>query len=123
MTPAEWIEKRQRCESPRNQCSRWTSELVAQFPELTRTRGHVVYPDGRRIEHWWTVATDGSIVDPTVAQFKPGFTYEPLPADALEPIGKCLWCGSYVWPPRITRDACSDECYDSLVKEYQWFKD
>lgn len=98
----------------RGTCSQATVAMVEAFPELRRVRGHY---DGH--EHWWCVAPDGSVVDPTAAQFCPGGTY--VEHVGPEPVGKCHYCGSYVWTPyRGCPEACSKECYDGLAAEYNF---
>lgn len=126
---AEWIAAhvpRERIQA-RGRCSSATIEMVEAFPELRRARGHYVCPIWGRQEHWWCVAPDGSVVDPTGHQFpscqpypgKAGGVYKELPADAPEPIGKCMICGSYCWEGKSpSSSACSKECERELEVEY-----
>lgn len=117
MTYDEWISDKLAAADPNNRCADWTSAMVAVFPELTRVRGHVRFVNGARCAHWWCVAPDGSLVDPTLNQFEmPIETYEPWPEGAPEPVGHCYWCGADVFAPRS--GACSDECEDDLRAEY-----
>jgi len=82
--------------------------MVAAFPELKRVRGH--YVTGRKeYPHWWCVTAEGTVVDPTAAQFDglPGF-YEPHVEGSPEPTGKCPNCGGYVYDGgTVCGDACA----------------
>lgn len=59
-------------------CRVATAELVATFPELRRVHGlaHGSWGSG---PHFWCVAPDGEVVDPTAAQFGTGLVYETVP--------------------------------------------
>jgi len=112
----------------RGKCFGTTAMMVNAFPELRRVRGHYLCPSWGRQEHWWCLAPDGTIVDPTGHQFPscylyPGISlgvYEPLPDDAEAPIGKCMVCGSYCWASEAapSTNACSSECAEELKKEF-----
>lgn len=96
-------------------CLTATRRMVEAFPELRRVPGWV---DGQ--DHVWCVTPDGSIVDPTRAQY--GLVGEYV---AWEPgdevcVGKCMNCGDMIYRhvdtlegPRVT--LCSDECYASYA--------
>lgn len=85
-------------------CEAATQEMVDAFPELRRVRGH--YFDGHHDHpHWWCVAPDGSVIDPTAAQFSAIGFYEEW--DKPEPTGKCPNCGGYVFD---SGTVCSDQC-------------
>ena len=51
--------------SPRGRCIMACDEMQAVFPELVEVRGWY-----RRNEHCWLKAPSGTVVDPTVSQFK-----------------------------------------------------
>lgn len=95
MTYNEWIEQNYPTpESARNQCAWATQRMVEAFPELIRTRGWYGWS-----EHWWCKTADGTIVDPTAKQFRPGGTYKEFREGVdPEPLGKCMNCGDYCWP-------------------------
>ena len=96
----------------RGMCASATDTMVKAFPELRQVRGHY---DG--IAHWWCVAPDGSIVDPTAEQFLPGGAY--VEYHGPDPLGKCMYCGDYVWQNiGAGGSACSVECYNELAAEY-----
>lgn len=105
----------------RGQCGIMSAIVSSLFPELRRVRGHYYCPiAGRERTHWWCVAPDGSIVDPTASQFPSAGAGEYREYDGPEPSGKCLYCGDLVLPPR--RDFCEDECAelwraDAMPKE------
>lgn len=108
-------------------CSIMTTRMVEMFPELRRVRGHYLCPIWGRREHWWCVALDGTIIDPTVQQFPSGVTfpgtsggkYEPWVEGAPEPIGRCMECGAYCWEGKSpSSNACSLECARELEAEY-----
>jgi len=102
-------------------CAAITATMAEEFPELRRVRGHYHCPMWGRRAHWWLVAPDGRVVDPTVAQFPSRGTgeYEPWPEGAPEPTGKCLNCGEYTYGGR---SACTDECEAALVAEYAGYR-
>lgn len=54
----------------RYRCRELADKLVEQFPELRRAAGYYT-PLGETapVAHWWCVAPDGSIVDPSAHQF------------------------------------------------------
>jgi hypothetical protein len=105
-------------------CQAATGEMVAAFPELTIVRGHVEASWGRR-SHFWCTAPDGSIVDPTAAQFPALFGYDPWkPGDEIM-VGKCMNCGEEIWAAVTTLDEpparqfhCSDRCLRELEEAF-----
>lgn len=98
-------------------CAEVTEAMVAVFPELTRIRGFYMCEAWGVREHWWLVAPDGEIVDPTAGQFPSKGTseYVPLKEGSLEPTGKCMNCGGYVY--RASK-ACSTACAKALEAYY-----
>jgi hypothetical protein len=112
-----WIAEKLSQGSSTAKCAAWTAEMVAEFPELKRVRGHVEHSHGR-IPHWWCENSEGEIVDPTVAQFEGVaiFAYWPHEDGAPEPTGKCLNCGEYVYAPRLS--SCSETCDRELQEAY-----
>ena len=94
-------------------CREATTAMVLAFPHLRRTVGMIVMkdaPDGdiRPWPHWWCVDVDGTIVDPTRAQF-PCAEIEYFPADPEKgtPTGKCMNCG---WLAYNKNPFCSEAC-------------
>jgi len=95
---------------PLGLCGSVTLEMVQAFTELKRVRGLYNCPfDGCR-SHWWCIAPDGTIVDPTAAQFtSKGLMGEYVPwiEGSPEPTGKCPDCGELVYGRAIF---CDQEC-------------
>jgi hypothetical protein len=110
----EWIE-RYVIEQPqgfvRGKCTEATIAMAAAFPELMRVAGFVYCAWGRD-EHWWCVAPDGTIVDPTVSQFAGPVSYEALDLNdpshvARIPTGRCPDCGEDTYQGA---DFCDEGC-------------
>ena len=95
-------------------CHLATLAMVEAFPELQRVRGHYFCWTWGVREHWWCVAPDGSIVDPTIAQFpsKGAGEYEPWIEGTKEPTGRCPECGGYCYDGQTF---CSESCGVSYV--------
>lgn len=96
-------------------CGSGSAAAVKAFPELALCRGIV---EGRGY-HWWCVAPDGVIVDPTYPQFKiPPSAKEYLFLDEqtahLLPTGKCMNCGWEVWKKAAV---CSEECAEGVADD------
>lgn len=94
-------------------CAEVTQAMAAAFPELKRVRGHYYCLIWGERSHWWLVAPDGSIVDPTAAQFptKGNGEYVEWTEGDEEPTGKCANCGGYVYGGTV----CSSACYSAMV--------
>lgn len=124
MSYDEWIKayvERQPNQFVRGKCKEAVTEMIAAFPELRKAAGFAHVTWGRD-EHWWCVAPDGAIVDPTKSQFQFGVVlqYEELDLDDpktrdLVPIGKCANCGEYTYTSSASSEICSQECHDSYV--------
>lgn len=85
----------------RGKCFEAVQQMTSAFPELKPVCGFVETTWGND-QHHWCVAADGSIVDPTRAQFPVVFSYEALdPSDpatlARIPTGVCMDCGDSVY--------------------------
>lgn len=109
----DWIESN--VTDPHLKCAEYTLAMQEEFPELKRVRGyyHDVF-DGKRT-HWWLVTSEGSIIDPTVAQFNPCGSYEPYDESLGEPKGKCMECGDISY---LHANACSESCIKKLEVYY-----
>lgn len=106
MTYADWIAANVKG-TGKGQCAYYTQQMVAAFPELRRVRGHYRPLAGGSLPHWWCAAPDGTIVDPTVAQFQ---LHGPAEYDEWTgpvPTGRCPNCGNYAYDHQTT---CSAEC-------------
>jgi hypothetical protein len=114
MTYSEWIERyvaSQKERFVRGKCASATKAMVEAFPELRRAAGFVHCTWGRE-EHWWCVAPDGSVVDPTVEQFEAVARYEELDLSdpktrSKVPTGRCLNCGGAVY---AFATFCDEDC-------------
>lgn len=100
----------------RGKCAEATASMVIAFPELRRACGfaHTAWGED---QHWWCVAPDGKIVDPTKGQFPYVSQYEEVDlADPHRPIptGKCMDCGAPVFATTFCNDACSARTEDYL---------
>lgn len=101
----QWIAAHQPTD-PRGLCVMMTLKMVEAFPELRRVRGHYYCPmSGEQYTHWWLMAADGSIIDPTADQFLScgAGVYEEYAGP--EPTGKCLDCGALLFGPLTFCDA------------------
>ncbi len=95
----------------RGKCAEATAAMIEAFPELRRAMGFAHCTWGRD-QHWWCVAPDGSIVDPTIEQFLSVCSYEeidPNDPEALRgvPTGVCMDCGGDVYEGKTF---CSEAC-------------
>lgn len=98
-------------ESAYGQCARATQSMVVVFPELRRVCGHFYDLRIGEREHWWCVAPDGTIVDPTLIQFPSGRlgAYVELDPNEPRPTGKCPNCGEYIYDGRYVHERCEAE--------------
>lgn len=118
MTYAEWIREYE----SRNQdyvaglCADATRRMVVAFPELKRVAG-TAYSAMRTTEHWWCVAPDGTVVDPTARQFSGCGVVEYVPwkpGDEVR-VGRCMNCGEDIYE-RVEslqgsrREICGETC-------------
>jgi hypothetical protein len=103
-------------------CREAVAEMRAAFPELREVRGHVWCTWGQR-GHVWCAAPDGTVVDPTAAQFPPPiFEYDEWKPGSEVRVGTCMECGNAIYeaceslddePPR--REFCDARCYDNYA--------
>jgi len=102
-------------ENPLGDCLKWAEAMRAVFPELTLVRGHYYCIVWGQRGHWWLVAPDGKIVDPTADQFPTKGTgvYEPHVEGTKEPTGKCPNCGGYAYDHKT---CCSEECAEAFTR-------
>lgn len=108
----KWIEHHV-ADKGTGKCKEITQAMQEAFPELRLIRGHYYCLVWGEREHWWLVDVDGSIVDPTAAQFpSKGGRYEALADDTPEPTGKCPNCGEYCYG---SGECCSEACHKSYV--------
>ena len=98
-------------------CKEAVNEMAAAFPELTRVPGHVYSVWGKRA-HWWLTAPDGTIVDPTRAQYPGPITYEPFKEGDEVRLGRCMECGAEIWGtnPEAVYSTCL--CNETCERNY-----
>lgn len=99
-------------------CAEHTLLMQQTFPELIRVRGQYDCPIQGKSCHWWLVAPDGEIVDPTVAQFPTkGYAAQYIPWEEgnEEPTGKCLQCGELTYRFQYF---CSTPCVKAADVQY-----
>lgn len=97
-------------------CAEVTIAMVKKFPELKRVRGHYHCPIWGERAHWWCIASNGKIIDPTASQFpsKGSGVYIVHVEGSPEPTGKCLDCGSYVY----NEDTFCDDTCERRTRSY-----
>ncbi len=100
----------------RGKCREMSEALVKDDPTLRLVRGHYLDPHWGEQAHWWCEKPDGTVVDPTAAQFPSnghGMYVEFDGTFECENCGKpvaekdAVPCGSY--------PVCSNECAFRLV--------
>lgn len=119
MTYAEWIEQYvsfQEGRYVRGKCASATKAMVVAFPELRRVAGFAHVDHQWTDQHWWCVAPDGTVVDPTAEQFgqvgQHLVDYEELDLNdpktrGMIPTGRCMDCGDPVYNGATF---CNSEC-------------
>ena len=98
----------------RGKCKEMSEAACAADPTLTRVRGHYHCPVWGAQPHWWTVRPDGTVHDPSAAQFPSGGIGEYVPFDGT------VECGSVMREEEVTvaegRYAfCSSRCFGRFV--------
>lgn len=102
----------------RGKCKSMAEEAVTADPSLRLVRGWYFCPIWSTNEqHWWTARPDGSIYDPTAAQFP------SLGAGMYEEFAgtfECEECGrefpeDEAYPTGNSHLVCSTECFGRMV--------
>lgn len=101
----------------RGKCRELAEQAVRENPSLTLVRGHYWCPIWNRTDmHWWTVAPDGTIHDPSRKQFPSRGMGTYLPFTGLIP---CAECGTEIREEDADIDGrhafCSLECHGRFV--------
>lgn len=101
----------------RGKCKEMSDALCAADPTLTLVRGHYFCPVWNSDEpHWWCTKPDGTIVDPTAAQFgSKGYgIYTPF-----DGVVECSECGKETKEEDARFDSnyafCSTVCHMRFV--------
>lgn len=112
----DWIDARYPTQqSAYGKCREATADMIAAFPELRLIRGHYYCLAGwGERTHWWCVAADGSVVDPTARQFPSGGRGEYVAwiEGDKEPTGQCPNCNEYVYDGGT---CCSEKCHNQYA--------
>lgn len=111
---ATWI--RENVPDPKLACREVTEAMVGAFPELRRVCGTYVCQLAGPRPHWWCLAPDGAVVDPTAAQFVSLGEGDYEEFSQGPPLGKCLCCGSFVFEGSHSFYFCTRECRDEAVR-------
>lgn len=107
----------------RGLCFSASQKMVQEFPELKQERGYAIVPNvvcGDWSEpHWWCVAPDGQIYDPTASQFVDIIRYEPYSEEVHGPLptGKCYDCGTLLYD---SKNFCDERC-EASTRAYLGF--
>lgn len=101
-------------------CEEAVTEMKAAFPELEVVRGHALCPPPWNVRgHWWLKTKDGTIVDPTAAQFTAGiFSYEEWHEGDPVELGICRDCGEPIWGDPKTFEGSTDFCDEACANRY-----
>lgn len=100
--------------SLRGKCEEYATRAVAADPSLTLVRGWYCDPIWGREEHWWTTRSDGSIHDPTAAQFPMGGVAEWY--EEFAGYYPCQECGREVLEQDlVSGGCCSGRCFTRMV--------
>lgn len=98
------------------ECEQYSAKMAADFPELTRVRGHYFcLLDNILHPHWWLVDQGKKIIDPTRQQFpcrgNSGYYIEHNESDP-EPTGKCPNCSGCCYDNKY---CCCEQCEKEYV--------
>lgn len=101
----------------RGKCKEMSEALVAADPSLKLVRGHYICPMWGEQAHWWTVRVDGSVNDPTAAQFPSGGLGEYVPFDGFV---ECANCNATIEEGKVRHSEgryafCSYRCHGLFV--------
>lgn len=104
-----WIKANVR-ENPFGECRIAAQIMASAFPDLRVVRGHYHCMIWGERGHWWCEEKDGTVVDPTAAQFptKGSGTYREFTGNDEDlPTGSCANCGE---PAYHHATCCSGVC-------------
>lgn len=103
--------------SLRGRCQDLAEFACASDPSLRPVRGYYYDPTWGKQEHWWAERPDGSIVDPSSAQFPMGGVADWY--EEFDGVFECEQCGADVAEADAVHAGnfivCSDRCYGRLV--------
>jgi hypothetical protein len=100
----------------RGKCREYCEAAIAVDPTLTLVRGHYYCPQFGEQPHWWTVRKDGSVFDPTAAQFPSNGAGLYVPFNGLV---ECAQCGKEMKEAEASFESnyafCSGQCHARFV--------
>ncbi len=100
----------------RGKCREMSEALVKEDPTLRLVRGHYLDPHWGEQAHWWCAKPDGTVVDPTAAQFPSNGRGLYVEFDG---ICTCETCGKEVREENAIMmsqyPCCSNACAAKLV--------
>lgn len=100
----------------RGKCKPLCEEAVKQDPSLTLVRGHYICPFWGEMPHWWTIRKDGTVYDPSKAQFPSDGVGEYVPFDGIV---YCAECGKEMTEAEAEFESnyafCSYTCHGRFV--------
>jgi hypothetical protein len=89
---------------------------VENDPSLRLVSGWYYDPVWGKEEHWWTVRQDGTIYDPTAAQFPMGGVTEWY--EEFDGMFPCYECGETFLLETGVSGCCSGRCFGRMVGVY-----
>jgi hypothetical protein len=101
----------------RGKCKEMSEAAVAADATLTLVCGHYHCPTWGQQEHWWTVRADGTVYDPTAAQFPSRGLGVYVPWDGTH---ECAECGKSMTTEEVGSAEgryafCSSRCHGRFV--------
>jgi hypothetical protein len=100
----------------RGKCREMAEALIKQNPDLRLVRGYYHCPLWGKQPHWWTVKPDGTIVDPSAAQFP---SYGAVEYEEFNGMVRCEECGkelteksAYIENNHVF---CGGKCYGRYI--------
>lgn len=97
----------------RGKCREYAEAAKSADPTLRLVRGWYFDPVWGRQEHWWTERPDGTIFDPTAAQFPLGGVADWY--EEYRGVFPCQGCGAEVSEVEHYNGCCTYQCYGRMV--------
>jgi hypothetical protein len=100
----------------RGKCLEYCNKAIAEDPTLKLVRGHYYCPEFGEQAHWWLVRPDGTIFDPTAAQFPSNGAGAYVEFDGMV---NCSQCGKEMREEEATFESnycfCGAACHMRFV--------